>query len=200
MDVYAVLGVPPNATQAELKSAHRALVRRHHPDLAPPAQRDAATRRVQEINVAYGLVRDPQRRAAYDRARGSGRMDALVTAAGRWAGRWWRLNRAAMRRSALAARQAARDVVGRVAWLGLCAVGTAAGWLTAVAGGRLVGVDGWVAPLAGALGGLAIGHRRGWHLRLRLAGLPGALRGGALDIAAVAVVIVLGMLLDARLL
>jgi len=66
VDAYAVLGVGPEATQDELRAAHRALVRRHHPDLVPPDQRPEATRRVQEINVAYGLVREPAARERYD--------------------------------------------------------------------------------------------------------------------------------------
>ena len=99
VDPYAVLGVAPSASQDQLKAAHRALVRRHHPDLVPEAQRDAATRLVQQVNVAYGLVRDPQRRAEYDRLRDSGgaALDRLVTAAGVWAGRWWSRNAAALR-------------------------------------------------------------------------------------------------------
>ncbi len=111
VDAYATLGVGPEATQAELRAAHRALVRRHHPDLVPPAQRAAATRRVQEINVAYGLVRDPAHRERYDEVwharraaalaravtqrvdeadqAAAHRYERLVHSAGRWAGRWW---------------------------------------------------------------------------------------------------------------
>jgi hypothetical protein len=129
VDVYAVLGVPPRASQAELKAAHRRLVRRHHPDLAAPAERPGATRRIQEVNVAYGLVRDPATRASYDRLRRAHRArmtahgatrtaregaarwdaataaqwDAAVRAAGRWAGRWWRRHRARIGRTATAA-------------------------------------------------------------------------------------------------
>ena len=84
------------ATQAELKAAHRALVRRHHPDLVAPAEREAATRRVQEINVAYGFVRDEAARAAYDRVAGTPgvALERLAETAGLWAGRWWARNRA----------------------------------------------------------------------------------------------------------
>lgn len=98
VDAYAVLGVRPSATQAEIKAAHRALVMRHHPDLAAPAEREEATRRIQDINVAYGLVRDAQARAAYDRARAdsSVALERLATAAGVWAGRWWARNRATL--------------------------------------------------------------------------------------------------------
>jgi curved DNA-binding protein CbpA len=107
-----VLGVPPTATAAQLKAAHRALVRRHHPDLAPADQRAAATRLVQEINVAYGLVRDPASRAAYDRAlAGSGAgLELLAAAAGRWAGRWWARNRTALLGNEPLARRAGKTV------------------------------------------------------------------------------------------
>lgn len=69
VDAYAVLGVDPGCSQAALKAAHRRLVRQHHPDVVPPGEREAATRRMQQINVAYALVRDPARRARYDAVR-----------------------------------------------------------------------------------------------------------------------------------
>lgn len=112
VDAYAVLGVAPDAPQEQLKAAHRELVRRHHPDRAAPAERDAATERMREVNVAYGLVRDSDSRARYDRIRQlhaarrraerlrDGADDAalaeqwerLARAAGRWAGVWMRRN------------------------------------------------------------------------------------------------------------
>ena len=184
IDAYAVLGVAPDATAQELKAAHRALVRRHHPDLAPAERRAEATRRVQQINVAYGLVRDPQRRAEYDQAlaaRTAG-MDALVTSAGVWAGRWWARNRVPLRRGAAIAqtglrtggqmaRRAAAETLGRVLWLALCCLGLVVGWFVAAALQRVTGSQGFVTPLVGALGGLALGNQRGWHLRLRMAGV-----------------------------
>lgn len=90
--------MPRTATQAELKAAHRALVRRHHPDLVAPDEREAATRRVQQINVAYGFVHNAQARTAYDRAVGTAgdSLEDLATAAGIWAGRWWSRNAAAI--------------------------------------------------------------------------------------------------------
>lgn len=115
IDAYGVLGVAPTASYGELKAAHRALVRRFHPDLAPAEERENATQRVQQINVAYGLVRDPQRRAEYDRLRSSpgAALDRLVTAAGVWAGRWWARNRALVRGDVPLARRAGR-VLGRL--------------------------------------------------------------------------------------
>lgn len=184
IDAYAVLGVAHDATAAEIKAAHRALVRRHHPDLASPADRAEATRRVQEINVAYGLVRDAERRAQYDQSIASrtAGMDALVASAGVWAGRWWARNRVPLQRSAAVARtgmraggrmarRAAAETLGRVLWLGLCFLGLALGWFMAAALQRMTGVTGFLTPLTGALGGLALGNQRGWYLRLRLAGV-----------------------------
>lgn len=203
----------PDATQEQLKAAHRALVRRHHPDLAPPDERAAATRLVQDINVAYGLVRDPQRRAEYDRLRGSGTsaaLDAAFLAAGRWAGRWWRRNRVAMRRGAARARlsvqrgggrgrRVAADTLGRVLWLLLCGVGAFAGWLLVSAIQQVSGAQGYLAPLAATLGGVGVGSQRGYQLRLRLAGIPTSRLEGRLAVAAWVIAVAAGFGLDALL-
>ena len=103
------------ASQDELKAAHRALVRRYHPDLVAADERDAATRFIQQVNVAYGLLRDPQSRAAYDRAVGgsAATMERLAGAAGVWAGRWWARNQAAMRGDTTVAHRAGR-MLGRL--------------------------------------------------------------------------------------
>jgi DnaJ-class molecular chaperone len=69
-DLYAVLGVAPSATQAEISHAYRALLRHHHPDTRVTADRsqsalsDSALR---EVIAAYAVLRDPSRRAEYDR-------------------------------------------------------------------------------------------------------------------------------------
>lgn len=95
LDAYAILGVSPDASADDLRAAYRAQARRHHPDLAPADRRAEATRVVQTVNVAYGLVCEPARRAEYDRVRrahmagraAGGDWDDLVRRAGRWAGR-----------------------------------------------------------------------------------------------------------------
>ena len=60
-DPYRILGVSPQASGAEIKAAHRALVKRHHPD----AGGDATT--ILALNAAWEVLRDPERRADFDR-------------------------------------------------------------------------------------------------------------------------------------
>lgn len=63
-DYYEVLGVSRNASEDELKSAFRRLARKYHPDVngAPDAEE-----KFKEINEAYGVLSDQEKRAAYDR-------------------------------------------------------------------------------------------------------------------------------------
>ena len=63
-DYYEILGVPRNATSDDLKSAFRRLARQYHPDVnnAPDAEE-----KFKEINEAYAVLSDADRRAAYDR-------------------------------------------------------------------------------------------------------------------------------------
>jgi len=67
-DPYLVLGVSPTATQAEITHAYRTRLRAHHPDTrhTPPSQN--ADEHLQQLLAAYALLRDPARRADYDRA------------------------------------------------------------------------------------------------------------------------------------
>ncbi len=72
-DYYRILGVPPTASQEEIKRAYRKLARQYHPDHNPGDRR--AEERLKEINEAYEVLSDPKRRRVYDatrRARGSG--------------------------------------------------------------------------------------------------------------------------------
>ena len=63
-DYYQVLGVERQAEAAEIKKAYRRLVRKHHPDVSKAAD---AQVRMQEINEAWEVLQDPEKRAAYDR-------------------------------------------------------------------------------------------------------------------------------------
>ena len=63
-DYYKIVGVPRDATQDDIKRAYRRLARRHHPDVSKDP--DAETR-FKELGEAYEVLKDPVKRAAYDR-------------------------------------------------------------------------------------------------------------------------------------
>lgn len=67
MNPYQVLGARPDADVETLRALYRQLVRLHHPDRAPDeAARQKANQRMIELNHAWHIVGDPQRRAAHD--------------------------------------------------------------------------------------------------------------------------------------
>ncbi len=63
-DYYALLGVSRNASQDEIKKAFRRLAREHHPDVSK--DKDGAEARFKEINEAYQVLSDPEKREIYD--------------------------------------------------------------------------------------------------------------------------------------
>jgi len=65
VDYYEVLGVGRDATQDDIKRAFRRRARETHPDANPGDA--AAEQRFREVALAYEVLSDPQRRAAYDR-------------------------------------------------------------------------------------------------------------------------------------
>ncbi|MBT9258720.1 MAG: molecular chaperone DnaJ [Clostridiales bacterium] len=69
-DYYEILGVPPDADAETIKKAYRRLARQYHPD-ARPGDPEAEAR-FKEINEAYQVLGDPQKRAQYDRMREAG--------------------------------------------------------------------------------------------------------------------------------
>ncbi len=67
---YEILGVQKTATADELKSAYRKLAMKYHPDryaTASEAEKKEAEEKFKEINHAYDVLSDDQKRAAYDR-------------------------------------------------------------------------------------------------------------------------------------
>ncbi len=82
-EYYEILGVPRNATQADIKKAFRSLALKYHPDRNPGDKE--AEEKFKEINEAYSVLSDPEKRANYDRygrAEGVGAGFGAFTGAG----------------------------------------------------------------------------------------------------------------------
>ena len=91
-DYYKILGVSKNATDAEIKKAFKTAARKYHPDLHPESEKAAMTEKFKDVNEAYAVLSDKQKRTIYDQvgqegyqnyARGGG---AGAGARGRYAG------------------------------------------------------------------------------------------------------------------
>jgi curved DNA-binding protein len=65
-DYYQILGVPKTATQDEIQKAFRKLARKHHPDMAKEKEKKAAEAKFKELNEAYEVLKDPEKRQKYD--------------------------------------------------------------------------------------------------------------------------------------
>jgi curved DNA-binding protein len=65
-DYYAILGVKKDSSPDEIKKSYRRLAREHHPDLHPEKQKAQAGEKFKEINEAYEVLSDPEKRSKYD--------------------------------------------------------------------------------------------------------------------------------------
>ena len=63
-DYYQILGLSRNASEKEIKQTYRRLARKHHPDLNPGDK--SAEAKFKEINAAYEVLSDPEKRKKYD--------------------------------------------------------------------------------------------------------------------------------------
>jgi len=77
-DYYEILGIPRNASSEDIKTAFRKLARQYHPDVSKEAN---AEERFKEINEAYGVLSDPEKRRRYDQfgRQGLGDMGGMNT-------------------------------------------------------------------------------------------------------------------------
>ncbi|HET8844701.1 MAG TPA: DnaJ domain-containing protein [Ktedonobacteraceae bacterium] len=75
---YAQLGVEPDASSAQIKTAYRHLARQHHPDLNGRSEDE----QIKALNEAYAVLGDTKKRAAYDelRRRERQRVEAVQSA------------------------------------------------------------------------------------------------------------------------
>ena len=62
-DYYEIMGVARDATQDDIKRAYRKLARKYHPDVSKEADAEA---RFKEVGEAYEVLKDPEKRTAYD--------------------------------------------------------------------------------------------------------------------------------------
>ena len=94
-DYYKILGVNKTATDAELKKAFKTQARKYHPDMHPESKKAEMTEKFKDINEAYEVLSDKQKRNIYDQvgsteyqnyARGGGASSSSA-GAGRSAGR-----------------------------------------------------------------------------------------------------------------
>ena len=85
---YDILGVSKTATPDEIKKAYRNMAREHHPDMVKDGAKHTAEQRFKEINEAYQVLSDPEKRRMYDQF-GSAGPNAGPSGFGGGAGGQW---------------------------------------------------------------------------------------------------------------
>jgi molecular chaperone DnaJ len=81
---YDILGISKSASEADIKKAYKKLAKEHHPDVVDKSDKAQAEKRFKEINEAYQVLGDPQKRKMYDQY---GTADPRFAGAGAGAGR-----------------------------------------------------------------------------------------------------------------
>ncbi len=84
-DYYKILGVSKNATDAEIKKAFKTQARKYHPDMHPESKKAEMTEKFKDINEAYEVLSDKQKRTIYDQV-GSGNYQNYARGGGASAG------------------------------------------------------------------------------------------------------------------
>lgn len=84
-DYYKILGVNKNATDAEIKKAFKTQARKYHPDMHPESKKAEMTEKFKDINEAYEVLSDKQKRTIYDQV-GSGNYQNYARGGGASAG------------------------------------------------------------------------------------------------------------------
>ncbi|MCD4727060.1 MAG: DnaJ domain-containing protein, partial [Pirellulales bacterium] len=85
-DYYSILGVPRNASQADIQKAYRELARKHHPDMNPDDK--TAKKRFQAIQTAFDVLDNTEKREMYDRYGSSFETQGAGDPRGAYAGSW----------------------------------------------------------------------------------------------------------------
>jgi DnaJ-class molecular chaperone len=88
-DYYDILGLAKSASAEEVKNAYRKLAREHHPDMVADADKANAEKRFKEINEAYQVLSDPQKKQTYDQFGHAGLGGNPGTGGGQRAGGGW---------------------------------------------------------------------------------------------------------------